>query len=290
MTRVAVDGKWRHFTPEALPLNFTTKRNVPIDIDLSSILVQGAKSQLTNEPDQNIIQALGQQRGWNVEFIIVNQPKEGRVVKASDGRGLRYLPPHDYAGQDCFNYATIVNGQKSKVTRCDITVETYFGLSILPLRITDTQSFRYQANIHIPTELGSPSEWTVVHRWYHQQPKRYFNAQRGRFEVGILIDEWHSTTVGPLGQILSSGAGTPKFDYVWPDSNLQGFVAGTDTPYVPQDGPFPLSLRTEFNKNPNIVDGFWDGTWGEQHVLEADIITERGADWWSKGSYSTVSS
>lgn len=290
MSRVAVDGKWRHITPEAKPLAVSTKRNVPLDIDLSDIMVQGAKNLNTNSPDQAIIQALGQQRGYNVDFLIVNQPAEGRVVKSSTGQGLRYLPPHDFSGTDCFNYATVVNGQKSKITRCEVTVENYFGVSINPLRITNTQSFRYQSVLHIPTELGAPAEWTVVYRWYHKVPKRYFNSIKGRFEIDILVDEWHSTRLGPLGQVLSAGSSTPKFDYVWPDANLQGYIRGSDTPYTPQDGPFPLTLRVEFNKGPNIVDGFWDGTWTEQHVIEADIITDRGEDWWSKGSYSTVSS
>lgn len=294
MSKVVVHDYWRHFTPEAPTINVQTYKNVDTLIDLRDIFVQGARDYYTGIHDANVIQAIGAQRGWLVDWFVAAQPKHGFIVDSDKTTGFTYRSNYDFVGDDCCTYFTHVGAQRSIAGRINIEVEDYYSVGIRIYKTSESsnsRSFVYQAVPYLPNGMAPvfPS-WVAIVRWYHLKPRRFNDPLNGNRPTIIVEPElFHSTIFDSVNyQVVDNGQLTSVIEYTWPDNYYSGYIYGTDEVYVQPEGPWPVIVEVDFHNDPVNVQGQFTGVWENNFYTSTDIRLQYGDRWWESGLIQTL--
>ena len=287
MTKIVVHDYWRHFEPVAPTITVQTFKNVDTQIDISEVFVQGARNFFTGEPDPSAILAIGAQRGWLLNWFVANPPQLGTIVDSNVTTGFTYRSNFDYIGPDCCTYYTHFGAQRSAAGRIEIDVQDFYSVDVNIFENSSSPNSRRYVYQAVPKLIGGAnptSSWVVIVRWYQIKPRRYNDPITGQptivvepeFFYGSLFDNATYT-------MLDAGLLTHSIYNEWPDPYYQGFLAGTNTPYVQPTGPFPVICEAEFHSGPIMSGGQFTGEWQENYFTSTDVRSKYGDIWWESG-------
>ena len=287
MTKIVVHDYWRHFEPVAPTITVQTFKNVDTEINLRDIFVQGAQDFYTGEPDPAVIQAIGAQRGWLLNWFIAHAPQNGIIVNSDKSTGFTYRSKYDYIGPDCCTYYTHIGAQRSAAGRIEIDVQDYYSAKINVYRYSQTPNsvnFLYEAQPFLIGGANPTTSWVVLHRWYFLKPRRYNDPLTGQQTIVVEQEFFHGSVFDNTNyQMLDPGRVTDPLSQSWPDPYYQGFLAGTNDVYVQPEGPWPVILETEFHTQPIYEGGNFTGEWEQNYYTSTDIRTQLGDRWWESG-------
>lgn len=292
MSKIVVHDYWRHFEPVAPTITVQTFKNVDTQINLQEVFVQGAQDYYTGLPDPSVLQGIGVQRGWLLNWFIAHSPPNGRIVSSYKTTGFTYRSNFDYVGPDCCTYYTQIGAQRSPAGKIEIDVQDYYSAYINIFRYTQTNNsarFLYQVEPKLIGGANPTSSWVVLVRWFHLKPRRYNDPITGQPTIVVEQEFFHGSVFDNSNyQMLDNGLITDNIYYEWPDSYYSGFLAGTNTVYEQPLGPWPIICEVEFHRNPIYDGNVFTGEWQENYFTSTDVRAQYGDLWWESGLIQNI--
>jgi hypothetical protein len=303
MSRITPEFRWRNFSAFAPDLVIKTKKNLPVEIDLSPYWVQGVTTPIKTED----IEKRGFQGGWLHNFIAMGEPTFGLLQPSYSAKGWKYYPGYDFIGVDCFNYVLNNGTQHSNIAKIQVVVQDWYSGTIQVRRKAGTNEFSYEGKVIIPAGLPKPT--LISYRWYDIIPTvlyeggRPFVYELPKFFFGTQYRVVEAGSCGWELEVYDKGNITPW--RVMNQTRVEGYLPGTSIPYIQGSGPYPVRLVVHFytdviagckwngQTGPNSAYIFmFDGWKSVELMFELDIRLVRGHkryvpgigitrdDWW----------
>jgi hypothetical protein len=304
---------WWNYKPWAKDIIVSCQQGKWVDIDFTSMLVQGA-SPLTErfiigidkylrprEIDRAKLVRTTSQRGFLHSVLTTSEPIHGVFYRNMEWGKIRYLPHAGFIGIDCFRYVVTTEWQASDEFRVLINVvQAPYVRVYIHRAVSDPNVFSYSANLMRFNEDSGrvePVTGTIYYNWFEQVPMLSYG--NGHYEVVSQPILRHSAVVelvaDPNGSIsptqlsiIDDGSRTPWYTQTWPNASVdkKGFIANTTELYRQPQGPNPMMVQCV------LVDGIvvgggaigrsWIADWTAQEFL-ADS-RQSGDRWWFRGS------
>lgn len=272
---------WRDFVPNAPDYTLTVRSGQEKELDLTPILIQGARDDDGHSPTDGVLDKVEAQRGWFLQ-IVPTSAQNGRVRVADDKMGISYKPRGEFIGEDCFNYRLSNGSQISAFGKVKVEVVDFFHYIPQIARLTDGR-LRFMMNAHIPKGEKFPTR--VILNWYWKGP--YAHEENGvtriregerQFYSTYYIDESYISGgwLIPITRIINQGTvwvGLPDTD-----AGLKGYVEDSAIEYVPKNVAHKLVVRASLYGVTYVTASH------PYEIVEMDITDRYGLNWSESGN------
>ena len=175
--------RWRNFISVANDITLSGSQNKPVEVDLSSQLLQGAKPL-----DASLINSVGFQGAFRLTYQATTQPKYGYLTPGTKGTGWRYNPNANWTGTDTFTYVLNNGSQNSNTATVTITIIKGLSAYISVHKAIDKPYWRLEGSYYIPPTMGSggkPAVYkTVVDPITHQSSQVLVTPEvQGHYDI-----------------------------------------------------------------------------------------------------------
>lgn len=273
---------WRDFVPNAPDYTLTVRSGQEKELDLTPILIQGARDDDGHSPTDGVLDKVEAQRGWFLQ-IVPTSAQNGRVRVADDKRGISYKPRGEFLGEDCFNYRLSNGSQISAFGKVKVEVVDFFHFIPLLARLNDGR-IRFMMNSHVPK--GEKYPVRVLLSWYWKGPylsvedgvNRIREQERLFYSTYYYDDPIRFTGWGIVYVSRIINAGTVWVGLPDTDKGLKGYVEDSAIEYVPTGDAHRLIVKAALYKVDYVTPAH------PYEIVEMDITERYGTRWWESGN------
>lgn len=275
---------WRNYKPVVPELiEVTGLESTSTRIDLTQLLIQGARDEEGNSPTEGILDKVQAQRGWRLAPLIISTPLLGTVKMSDDKMSIIYTPPAKFVGVECFNFRLTNGTQASDPVRVEIDVKRNYRMWF-DIYQRNEDVFVFRERHEFPSEIQKPYAYSVV--WWLTGPVAVWNEKRQANEIfkqRRVVR--HSDIWTHYQQFYPSIRLNNRLEMAFPtDEELRGYDGSSERLYNPTGTRGRLELEGRVYLSTAIA------TSGLVSWLILDtrkwtqLDVDSGDDWWKSGN------